>query len=187
MNICFIGHRKIENEEEISKLLFSVVSALITQGAETFLFGSRSEFNSISWEVITKLKNLFPNIKRISYNAPHENPFTSKKERDIYEEIAKKVIKKELSFEVYDGTVPFKKNVKPNKNIYIMRNQEMIDASDICIFYYNKKYIPPRRKKSKYALVDFQPKSGTAIAFAYAKQKKKKIINIYELQKNSVL
>ncbi len=56
----------------------------------------------------------------------------------------------------------------------------MIDASDICIFYYNESYQPPLRKNSKKDYTSYQPKSGTGIAFAYAKQKKKKIINLFE-------
>ena len=54
----------------------------------------------------------------------------------------------------------------------------MIDDSDFCVFYYNEKYQPQRRKESKRSIRTYQPKSGTKIAYDYAKRKNKKIINI---------
>ena len=60
------------------------------------------------------------------------------------------------------------------------RNEEMIKASDFCVFYYDEEYKPPLRKQSKNALFPYQPKSGTMLAYQYAKQKKKEIINLYE-------
>lgn len=53
-----------------------------------------------------------------------------------------------------------------------MRNQDMIDHSDVCVFYYNKDYLPPKRKQSSRNIVDYQPRSGTAVAFTYAQRKK---------------
>ena len=67
---------------------------------------------------------------------------------------------------------------------YVERNQEMINASDYCIFYYNPDYQPPRRKYSKRSVGDYQPKSGTQLAFDYAKQRERggkaiTIINVF--------
>lgn len=56
----------------------------------------------------------------------------------------------------------------------------MIDNSDVCVFYYNKDYLPPIRKAQSKFLPDYQPKSGTAIAFQYAISKKKKILNMFD-------
>ncbi len=59
----------------------------------------------------------------------------------------------------------------------------MIDDSDYCIFYYNPDYKPPRRKYSKRSVGDYQPKSGTEVAFDYAKRKCVKknltVINVF--------
>jgi hypothetical protein len=68
---------------------------------------------------------------------------------------------------------------------YVERNQEMINASGYCIFYYDKNYKPPRRKYCKRSVGDYQPKSGTKVAFEYAHQRKRggkeiTIINLYE-------
>ena len=64
---------------------------------------------------------------------------------------------------------------------YVERNQAMIDNSDYCIFYYNENYKPKPRKQSKQDINYYQLKSGTALTYKYAKQKKKKIINIFIL------
>ena len=60
---------------------------------------------------------------------------------------------------------------------YVERNQEMINKSDFCIVYYDENYAPPKRKNSRRDLTDYQPKSGTKIAYDYAVKKKKIIIN----------
>ena len=61
---------------------------------------------------------------------------------------------------------------------HVVRNQAMIDDSDYCIFYYDENYEPPMRKYSKRSIGYYQPNSGTALAYAYAKQKKKIIYNL---------
>lgn len=68
---------------------------------------------------------------------------------------------------------------------YVERNQEMIDGSDYCIFYYDENYKPPKRKYSKCSVGDYQPKSGTKVAFDYAYQKRGAgkevfVINLFE-------
>ena len=62
---------------------------------------------------------------------------------------------------------------------YVERNQEMINKSDFCIVYYDENYLPPRRKNSRRDLFDYQPKSGTAVAYDYAVKKKKEIVNVF--------
>lgn len=44
---------------------------------------------------------------------------------------------------------------------------------------YDEKYKPKLRKYSKSDFDCYQPKSGTKIAYMYAKQKKKNILNIF--------
>ncbi|MBR6523759.1 MAG: hypothetical protein IKT39_04030 [Clostridia bacterium] len=57
------------------------------------------------------------------------------------------------------------------------RNQEMINKSKFCVVYYDENYLPPWRKNSRRDLFDYQPKSGTKVAYEYAVKKKKHIIN----------
>ena len=65
------------------------------------------------------------------------------------------------------------------KAAYVERNQAMIRASDFCVFYFNDEYLPESRKESKKAITSYQPKSGTRLAFDYAKANGKTIINLY--------
>ncbi len=62
---------------------------------------------------------------------------------------------------------------------YAERNQAMIRESDVCVFYYDKSYLPVRRKYGKRDLADYQPPSGTALAYHYAESKNKAIINCF--------
>ena len=71
-------------------------------------------------------------------------------------------------------------NINFTKKIYISRNIEMINDSDICVFYYDKIYLPCRRKKEKRHLTSYQSNIVTKIAYEYAKNKKK-IINIFNI------
>lgn len=180
MKACFIGHRTISNADHLKIRLTDTIIGLITNGIDTFLFGSKSEFDTLCWEVVTALQKQFPHIKRISFNAPHETAFTSKEERENSEQFFSRMTKREVRFTDYEDAINSQKSVNANKNAYIMRNQEMIDNSDICVFYYNKDYLPPTRKAPNRFLPDYQPKSGTSIAFQYATAKKKKILNMFE-------
>lgn len=180
MTVCFIGHRTVTDVEQVKSQLIKTVEKLISDGADTFLFGSRSQFDALCWEVVTKLKEQHPDIKRISYNTSNETAITSKEERLRLEQIYSQLTGNKIHLREYESVVKSQKSETATKNAYIMRNQEMIDDSDICVFYYNQDYLPPRRQQSSKSVVDYQPQSGTAIAFAYAKGKNKEILNLFE-------
>lgn len=165
MIVCFIGHRTIENAELVKKQITGTVSQLISNGADTFLFGCKSQFNSICWEIVTDFQNRYKNLKRIYVRANY--PIIPKGYKDYI-------------LESYEETYFPKGLERAGRSSYIERNQKIIDASDICVFYYNSGYkLSPKKQKSFLSLSDRERKSGTAIAFAYATQKKKTIINLY--------
>ncbi len=62
---------------------------------------------------------------------------------------------------------------KAGKASYVERNQDMINDSDICVFFYKEEYKPELDNR-------YRPsgKSGTHLAYDYAKKKGKNIINI---------
>ncbi|MGN0796634.1 MAG: hypothetical protein ACI4M5_00325 [Christensenellales bacterium] len=64
---------------------------------------------------------------------------------------------------------------------YIERNQAMINDSDYCVFYYDKNYQPQMRKHSRRSIGYYQPKSGTRLAYYYAKRKNKTLINVFDI------
>ena len=78
------------------------------------------------------------------------------------------------------------------KASYVERNQDMINASNYCVFYYDENYKPPRRKYSKRSVGDYKPKSGTKVAFDYSNQRKRggkeiTIINLYKTEDEKIV
>ena len=54
---CFFGHRKIEVADEFVNRLEKVVDDLIVEKkVDTFLFGSKSDFNSLCLDIASKIK-----------------------------------------------------------------------------------------------------------------------------------
>ena len=108
-----------------------------------------------------------------------------KEEKEERERIAREVTKRDIKYKDYDGAMMSDALWSAGKASYVERNQDMINASDYCLFYYDPQYQPPRRKYSKRSVGDYQPKSGTELAFDYANQRKHSgkeitIINLYE-------
>ena len=149
---CFIGHRTINETDELRAKVTEIIEKLITdENVDTFLFGSKSQFDRLCLELVTKLKEKYPHVKRIYVRA--EFPFIS----DDY-----------LSYllKSYDDTYYPEKLHGSGRAAYVERNFEMINKSKYCIFYYDEQNAPQKRK------------SGTKIALDYAKKKGKEIINI---------
>ena len=69
---CFFGHRKINETEELKSKLFEIIEKLIVdEKVDTFLFGSKSRFNSLCLELVTEIKEKYPHIKRIYVRAEY--------------------------------------------------------------------------------------------------------------------
>ena len=161
---CFFGHRKIEVTDELVGHLNKVVEDLITEKkVDTFLFGSKSQFDKLCLHIVTELKKEYPHIRRIYVRA--EFPY-------IDESYTSYLLKR------YDHTYYPERMINAGKAAYVERNYEMIDNSSYCIIYFDENYMPPRRKNSKRDLFDYQPKSGTKLAYDYAVKKKLKIVNL---------
>lgn len=71
----------------------------------------------------------------------------------------------------------FQTNAKVQENSLTKRNEEMIDKSDYCLFYYDENYLPPKRKWTKRDCFEYQPQPGTKLAYEYALRKKKIVYN----------
>ncbi len=146
---CFIGHREIVETEGLKEQLKELIEKLIVDNAvDTFLFGSKSNFNSLCYDLVTEIKEKYPQIKRIFVRAE-------------YPEINDSYI--EYLHKYYEDTYYPSSVMGAGKAAYVKRNCEMIDKSDFCIFYYNEDALPEKRK------------SGTKIALDYAVTKKKKV------------
>ena len=146
---CFFGHRTINETEELKSKLIEVVEKLIVEKqVYTFLFGSKSRFNSLCLELVTEIKEKYPHIKRIYVRAEYP---------DINEQY------KNYLLESYEDTYYPEKILNSGRAAYVERNYEMIDNSHYCIVYYDESNAPTIRK------------SGTKIALNYAIKQGKQI------------
>jgi uncharacterized phage-like protein YoqJ len=146
---CFFGHRTINDTDELRTKITEAVERLITdEKVDTFLFGSKSEFDSLCLELVTKYKEKYPHVKRIYVRA--EFPF-------INDDYLTYLLKS------YDDTYYLEKLRGAGRATYVERNYEMINNSKYCIVYYDEQNAPTTRK------------SGTKIAIDYAIKKAREI------------
>ncbi len=149
---CFLGHRNINETEELKSKLREIIEWLIVEKhADTFLFGSKSRFNSLCVEMVGEIKRKYPYIKRVYVRA--EYPL-------IGEQYKKYLL------ENYEDTYFSEKIRNAGRASYVERNYEMIDKSHYCVVYYEEQSLPTGRK------------SGTKIALDYAVKKSKNIIRV---------
>lgn len=163
---CFIGHRDINVTDELIKKITDEVIKLINSGVNKFLFGSRSDFNSLCHGIVTKIQKEYKNIVRIAYDTKHESS-VYESDRERLEKTYSAITHKDIKLFGYEIIKCPEKIFNGGKASYIERNQIMIDESDYCMFYFDKKYTPKNGR------------SGTAIAYKYAVRKNKKIINVF--------
>lgn len=159
MKVAFIGHRRIEHSQKLKDGLIELITNLINnENAETFLFGSKSEFDNLCYSVVSELKTFYPHIRRIYVRAEYQ--YIDKSYEDYL-----------LQF--YEDTY-FPSEVEgAGKLTYIKRNQVLIDRCDLLVAYCDENYQP----KSKRGKVN----SGTKTAVDYAKKKHTRIINLFDL------
>ncbi len=89
---CFFGHRTINETEELKLKLRAIIEKLIVENSvDTFLFGSKSDFNDICLEIVTELKEKYPHTKRIYVRAEYpyindeykNNPYPLKTDKGL--------------------------------------------------------------------------------------------------------
>ena len=146
---CFFGHRTIHETEELKLNLVEIIETLIVdKKVNTFLFGSKSQFNSLCLQLVTEIKEKYPHIKRIYVRA--EYPFIS----EDY---------KKYLLERYEDTYYPEHIMGSGRAAYVERNYEMINRSHFCIVYYNEQTAPITRKSGTKIAVDYALKQGKHI------------------------
>ena len=176
---CFIGHRQIKiTEDLVSKIESYIENLILEKKVKIFLFGSRSEFNFLCYQIVSKLMERFKNIKRIFYGCKSESVFLERDREKWIKIINNDKILNKIMF--VEGECEFKNKYKAGKASYIERDYSMIDDSDYCLFYYNPNYKPNKRKPFKNSTYFYQPKSGTSLSYAYALKQNKICINFFD-------
>jgi len=159
---CFLGHRKIKKSANLESALKKVIEDLIIEAhVDTFLFGSKSQFNDLCYTIVCALKEKYPHIKLVYVRA--EYPYIN----DDY---------KEYLLLKYDETYFPDSLFGVGSAVYVKRNYEMINKCGVCIMYYNENYTPARQANKRSTSI----KSGTKIAYEYARKKGRKIINVFD-------
>jgi len=168
----------VPDTDVLREKIRKTVKQLITEeNVIYFLFGSRSNFDSLCHDVVTEQQEAYPCIQRVAYTCQHECA-TMKEDKAEKEQIWSSILKRPMRIKDYDAEYEHPTKYTSGKASYVERNQAMINDSDFCVFYFDESYLPPRRKYGSNFLSDYQPKSGTAVAYQYAMQKKKVIINL---------
>lgn len=116
---------------------------IVCEGVDTFLFGSKSRFNELCYELVTVAKESYPYIKRVYVRAAH--PVISEEYRAYL-------------LQNYEDTYYPERVRGAGRAAYVQRNCAMIDSSLFCIVYYDECRAPATRR------------SGTALALAYARR-----------------
>ena len=179
MKCCFIGHRKINYSKELEEQLEKIIEDFIIEFNDiTFLFGSRSEFNDLCHKVVTRLKEKYPDIRRVMYTCKSES-CTLENEKEKFEQLISKFTGLNSELLCYEEECEFNTKYVSGRASYIERNQAMINESDYCIFYYDESYKPTLKINFNQNKSYYKPNSGTKLAFDYAKRKNKKILNIF--------
>ncbi len=151
---CIFGHRVFDKTKDIEiKVKKTIIDLIEKENVTQFLFGSKSDFVDFCYSVVSGLKENYPFLIRVYVRAeyPIVNVNYCKYLKNLYED-----------------TYFYNNKSITHKNDYIKRNQTMIEKSDICMFYFNKNYIPKTKTRS-----------GTGIAYNYAVKKGKKIVNVF--------
>ncbi len=162
---CFIGHRKLPDKERIYPRAKQVIETLIVEnGVRIFHFGSRSEFDDLCHRIVTELQSKYPNLVRVNYHCKSEYA-VKKEEKEKLEETYRRLLKREVTFKAFEQAKSSDRVQKAGKASYVERNQDMINDSDYCVFFYTDTDAS-------------RGKSGTKLAYAYAVRKKKRIINL---------
>ncbi len=172
---CFIGHRTVEDKEVVFAKAKAVIETLVKEkGVRIFHFGSRSEFDEGCHQIVTALQAEYPDIKRVNYHCKSEAP-VKKEEKAFLEQALERATKRKIALRDFERAKTSERIANAGKASYAERNEEMIDDSDYCVFYYLEEYRPQGVERCVSS-----GKSGTKLAYEYATSKKKTIFEIVE-------
>lgn len=146
MTCSLFGHRDLKVTYSLVKEIYKLVNVLVIKlGIDTFYFGGFGKFDDLCWKVTSRLrKKLFPHIKRVycledsRYLRPSKRPNYLKD--DDYEEY----IYLEPSFDYWYTRIYF-------------RNCEMVNNSDMVVFYATEKQNSGAYKMLQYCIKKKKP------------------------------
>jgi len=151
-SVCFTGHRNIKETEELKKALIKQLVKLIDEGAADFYAGGAVGFDMLCESVVIELRERFEHIRLhliLPCSAEEQTEKWSESEKAEFGRLLLVADTVEICSEHYfDGCMK-------------LRNQRLVDLSDICVCYYSGKY-----------------RSGTGQTVRMAIQQGKVIVNL---------
>ena len=174
MKTCsFFGHRDTPKTDELKNKVREIVERLIVEeGVDTFLFGSRSNFDELCHIVVTELQKKYSHIRRVVYLCKHETACLVGAGMDLERQI-KEITGRDVRVREFEEIKKSDRVNSAGRAAYVERNQEIINISNFCVFYYNLNHLSPKRKNSKEDIGERQLKSGTQLIFDYVHKRKK--------------
>lgn len=119
-SVAFFGHRILRcDREKLKKELNILIENMVLQGCDCYYFGGYGQFDELSYEVVSGLKERYPSIIRV-YVRPY------------YEELPKAI--ENIYLQSYEKCEYFKNSARGKYQI-IGRNFCMVDYCDMCVFY----------------------------------------------------
>lgn len=152
MNVCFTGHRYIEDFHTSARRLLELLEKLINQGAEDFYAGGAVGFDTLCALAVLNLKHIHPQI-RLNLILPCSNHEQTSGWNDEQKETFSKILRSA-------DTVEYVSDCYTN-DCMKLRNARLVEVADCCVCYYTGRY-----------------KSGTGQTVRMAQKKGIKIYNI---------
>ena len=126
--VCFTGHRDIAKEdlEKLKVDLENAIISLIEEGYTKFIAGGAIGFDALCEKTVLRLREKYPIILHIYASCPdHNKKFTPEQNKEFMDIINKADKIFCVSNHYFNG-------------VYLMRNDAMLDASEVCISYMRK-------------------------------------------------
>ena len=161
MKACsFFGHRDTPQTEELKEKVREIVERLIIEeGVDTFLFGSRSNFDELCHVVVTELKEKYPYIQRIAYLCKHETGCLVGEGAKMKQQI-KQLTGRDVYVSEYENIRKSDRVNSAGRAAYVERNYWMINDSDYSIIFLHLE----------------KQKGGTRVAYDYAKRANARVL-----------
>ncbi len=118
----FFGHRKIDKDNQlIERLEILIEDLIVNKNVKIFLFGSRSEFNSLCHKIVTKFKQKYTDIQRFSYICRNETCILES-EKEIWQKIYSRMFNNKEEILCVEKEIEYKTKYNLSKACYVERN-----------------------------------------------------------------
>lgn len=167
MKACsFFGHRDTPQTDELkAKVRETVERLIVEEDVDTFLFGSRSNFDELCHIVVTELKEKYPYIRRIAYLCKHEAGCLVGAGMKLKQQI-KKLTGRDVYVREFEDVKKSDRVNSAGRACYVERNYWMIGDSDFAIISIKKNYLLSKSI------------SGTILVYKYALKKNVIILEV---------